>query len=204
MKNIKYSNDEMKKINGLYKLVIDDLYQLWEQAPLSEVNCKIDLGDSNPWIIEINDVGVNIHRWETTGRYTYQNIKYHLLAYQKNKLFNKIITHKNLEIPFDIKIAFTTKYKEIKEQLLKAMQKGLKTKEGIKQSLECVEKYINQDATIEIDFPSSINNHEIEVVEENGQKIGTINFGDRTIKIITNGDIVLVNKEKKPVKEKKK
>lgn len=53
---------------------------------------------------------------------------------------------------------------------------------------------------VKLDFPKTQNMHQIDVYEENGHTIGILNFGERTVKIITDGDIVLVrrDKEKQP------
>lgn len=62
-----------------------------------------------------------------------------------------------------------------------------------------------KEAIVEINMPNNIGLQKIEVVEEDGKKIGTINFGDQIIKIYTEGEIVLCNKnEEAKDKEKKK
>ncbi len=54
-----------------------------------------------------------------------------------------------------------------------------------------------------IDFPESIDKHTITLEEKDGKKIGTINFGERSIRIITSGNIVLeTQSEAKKVKKK--
>ena len=60
-----------------------------------------------------------------------------------------------------------------------------------------------ENAVIEFNFPPSIAEKEIEIEKKDGKTIGTINFGERSISIITDGDIVLVpklEKEKQKVK----
>lgn len=54
---------------------------------------------------------------------------------------------------------------------------------------------------VEIRFPKDSGKHVIEVTLEDGKTVGTIDFGDRTIRIITDGDIVLA---KPSLKEKTK
>lgn len=59
-----------------------------------------------------------------------------------------------------------------------------------------------REASIEFDFPSSIAPYEIEVTKKDGRTVGTIDFGDRTIRVITNGNIILTNREDQKIKRK--
>ena len=52
-------------------------------------------------------------------------------------------------------------------------------------------------------MPESKNPDLIEIKNEDGKNVGIIDFGDKSIKIITSGDIVLVNKEKETAKHKR-
>ena len=62
----------------------------------------------------------------------------------------------------------------------------------------------NKEAEVRIDLPESLNAKEIYVSEEGNKKVGVIDFGQQTIKIITEGNIVLVNKSKEEPKVKRK
>ncbi len=71
---------------------------------------------------------------------------------------------------------------------------------GIKEAMSKLRQA--REASIEFDFPSSVAPYEIEVTKEDGRTVGKIDFGDRTIKVITDGNIVLVNKEDQKIKRK--
>jgi len=54
-------------------------------------------------------------------------------------------------------------------------------------------------------LPETLNQHKLEVVEEDGKKVGTLNFGSISLKIITSGNVELVSKpEANKVKAKRK
>ncbi len=92
---------------------------------------------------------------------------------------------------------FCENYLENLELIKKEGEKYFQKNAGRKDLLDNIKKVENHFAgTIEFDFPESIAPKEITIEEDKGQKIGTINFGGRTIRIITDGDIVLVNKPK--------
>ena len=91
--------------------------------------------------------------------------------------------------------------KTIKEAIEQYQYDKNMVTDSVKSSLQELKRL--KDATIELDFPETLAQKEIEIEKKDGQTIGTINFGDRSIRIITNGDIVLVPKreeEKQKVK----
>ena len=57
------------------------------------------------------------------------------------------------------------------------------------------DKKIGDPAIIKFRCPDSMNVHELELKEENGKKIGYIDFGDMAVEIITNGSIVSITNE---------
>jgi len=95
-------------------------------------------------------------------------------------------------------------YNVIRQLLQREIENSSKEKDSIKASIQEIKKQYTKDATIELDLPPSQNVHEIEIIEEEGKNIGIINFGNRTIKIITDGDIVLVNRKKSKLQKYKK
>ncbi len=54
----------------------------------------------------------------------------------------------------------------------------------------------SKEVNIEFQYPDTMNMHELELKEENGRRVGLIDFGDMCVKILTNGDISLVQDEK--------
>ncbi len=102
-------------------------------------------------------------------------------------------------------LEFIKSYPENRKTIKEAIEQYKDDKnmvtDSIKSSLQELERL--KDASIELNFPETLAQKEIEIEKKDGQTIGTINFGDRSIRIITNGDIVLVPKreeEKQKVK----
>ena len=99
-------------------------------------------------------------------------------------------------------IVFINKYQEIRESIVSEIVKAQREKNVHIQKAKSIAELYKKDAQIEIELPESLNKHQIEVQEEDGRKIGTLNFGSLSIKIITTGDIELVHKDKGKVKQK--
>lgn len=136
----------------------------------------------------ISDSKIMIYQpmWDSQVKYT--------LEKRVGKIVNRNYTN------YEIALVFIKCYEKIREILIDRLESDTKTKQGFFEAIDKVNKKYNKDAEIEIDFPETLNKHSIEVQEAKGKKIGVINFGDRTIKIITTGDIVLIDKEE--IKEK--
>ena len=125
-----------------------------------------------------------------------------LTTRNKQKKYYKNLNYKQ-------KSEFIRNYSYIREKVISGIE-NLKTQaESIKKEHENEMKKINEIgqlyhgvSDVEIDLPQTTNQQQIEVTEENRKKIGTINFGHQTIRIITDGDIVVVNKDAEKVKRK--
>ena len=97
------------------------------------------------------------------------------------------------------RIEFIERYPENRKVIEEVIQNAKSTQNelinGVKSSLQELDRI--KSAAIELDFTETLSQKEIEVEKKDGQTIGTINFGERSIHIITNGDIALVPKREK-------
>lgn len=104
---------------------------------------------------------------------------------------------------WDICLDFVINYPNIRQDLIFEIEKEKRKErdhcEVIDENIELAKTKLHnlKDAIIELNFPETLDQKEIEVEKKDGQTIGTINFGERSIRIITNGDIVLVPKREK-------
>jgi len=104
----------------------------------------------------------------------------------------------------EILIAFLEEYPEVRKRVAYAIELNEKKhveemarkKEDQEKTLERlrdIQNRCNNMATIEIQMPKTNNQHEIEIKEKNGSKIGTIKVNGLTLKIITSGDVKITN-----------
>ena len=199
MKKIKYTQNEIKQLQNALSVIIDDLESLWKISPLEEISvpvflpcfssCYSDKDVTNYWRLIMDEQGIYLSH--KNGRYKYN--------FAKRIGFGKITKYLSIH---EQDIIFIKEYPDIRNLIVREIQLA-KTRK--KENLDIADQIANmykKDATIEIELPESLNKHQIEVQEEDGRKIGTLNFGSLSIKIITTGDIELVHKDKGKVKQK--
>ena len=209
---MKYTKEEKKKIEKAYEIVISDLNKIWQQCDEEQLEFVVD----SVWKISEN-INTKHHMRFVYGWclvLTKRN------AYIENRTEDIIldrITLANSDIRGQLKpcckeielvVGFIEAYPKIRERAIRKIEKNIIEKETQKESdiqrkkeqLENIRKVTqtyNKEASIEIDLPKTQNQHQLVVTEEEGRTIGTLDFGGRTIKVITDGDIVLVRKSKK-------
>ena len=198
MSNIHYTQKEKKEINDLYEKALDDLWDLWQTSSINEIRIRLAGEEQNndKWYFYISDKQINL----STSAYMNHTIIYQLAAPQKK--WGKTLLIKNKETTDAKKLFFLKQYEFIREKMLLRLEYAAKQKEETKEFLGNLKKKLNPESNVEIDFGNSTNLYPIEIVEEDGKTIGTINFGNQTIKIITEGDIVLIDKRNNKQKKK--
>ena len=198
MDNLKYSKEEIKCFEETLSTILDDLENLWKIGALKKISINMafpELTDcfedikSNYWSFNMDEEGFYFK--EKSG------IKKCIFA---DRLRNGELI-KYLEIN-EQDIVFINKYQNIRKSIVSKIKKAQRKKNVHIQKAKSIAELYKKDATIEIELPESLNKHQIEVQEEDGRKIGTLNFGSLSIKIITTGDIELVHKDKGKVKQK--
>lgn len=110
-------------------------------------------------------------------------------------------------LDYDFYYKFTNLYGDGREsirEMIKSQIKAIKAQDtdiadNIKENREKYEK----QASIIIDMPETIDQKEITITTSGDKKIGTIDFGDRIIQIITTSDIVLKSHDEETDKVKK-
>ena len=199
MKKIKYTPNETKQLQNALSLIIDDLESLWKMSPLEEISvpvflpcfssCYRDKDVTNYWRFIMDEQGIYLSH--KNDRYRYD--------FAKRIGFGKITKYLAIN---EQDIIFMKEYQDIRKLIVTEIQVAKMRK---KEDLDIANKIANmykKDATIEIDLPETLNKHQIEVQEEDGRKIGTLNFGSISVRIITTGDIELVHKDKEKQKRK--
>ena len=199
MKKIKYTQNEIKQLQNALNAIIDDLESLWRISSLEEISvpvllhgfssCYRDKEVTNFWRFIMDEQGIYLSHKDDRYRY--------ILA--KRIGFGKISKYLTIH---EQDIIFMKEYKDIRKLIIEEIEVAKMRK---KENLDIADQIANmykKDAQIEIELPESLNKHQIEVQEEDGRKIGTLNFGSLSIKIITTGDIELVHKDKEKQKRK--
>lgn len=189
MEELKFTKEEKKELQKTMNILLEDLRELSDCSQTEEI--IIDMYRYIPnerWNLIIDDKKISL-RARITGE---EKVLHRKQALGKNQ------RHIAPEISFN----FIKNYESIRQAVEYKVKSGIKIKDAGFETLKKMNQKYDKEAAIEIDLPPTNNQYPLEVTEENGQKIGTLNFGERTIKIITNGAIVLVDKTNAKVKEK--
>jgi len=184
--------ESIKLLEETMKTLVEDMRTLWALYPYGAIKIKIKLnldGYGDSWSLIINDKKIEI-REENNNNNT--------------RLDKKIITkRKYSDGELEAHTQFIKQYDTIREKIVETIKKKIKEVEYNKEVFHDYRRKYEKEASIELDLPKSMNQHELQIEEKDGKKIGTIDFGGRTIRIITDGDIVLVKKESISKRKKK-
>lgn len=190
---VRFTEKEKKEIDKTYKKVIKSLWKIWEISPVTSIELRLDLDDSGKkdWRFEISD---NNPIWLYDPSCSTH-------WYKISEIRNSKVFYCDIELELKRKILLN--YENIKSLLLEKMKEGLEKRAITQKRMDEINKMLDRnEASIEIDFPYQ-NQQQIKVTCENGKTIGTLDFGDRIIKFITSGNIVLVNQKDKDVVKRK-
>jgi len=192
MEEIKLSKEQRQEIKKTLSHVLKDIQELYNMSNMKKI--KIDL--YRVWDIE------------HAGFYLEMEKKSFLIKQIYDFALTKTVA--NLDNRSDILrtnsdywylLNFLNSYEKIREKIISEIERDNRKKARFQDSktsmlkkLEELNKRYDKEATIDIELPPTVNQHQIEVTRVDGNNVGVINFGERTIKIVTNGDIVLVDK----------
>lgn len=179
--NVRLSEEEKSQISTVYKAVLADIDSLRQQ-----------------W--QIRKLRVNAHSYSTFFKVRKYNDA-HLIIDGHNLCLSCDSTNKsvNLRKVRNVyqKLEFISEYSRIRNRIINQVSSLDEAKARIAKIVK------SDDAIVEMEFPESINQNVVEVKKEDGRIVGTIDFGGKLVRIVTDGNIVLENREE-DVKVKKK
>jgi len=203
--NIKltFTDEEMSKMEETLSLLISDMRSLFEISPLIEIEIPFMIRDEK-WHLYINKEGIVI----VYGRLHGVHYDTWILE-KKEKIYNGAIRMKQqpLKDPKQIMdiINFMSQYESIRYDIEEQIRKYQEQKDFYNTKIDELRHKYDKEAIIELEMhnlqrgprPSLI------VKQEDNSTIGTVNMGYGTIKIITKGDIKLINQSDLIDKQKK-
>lgn len=172
-----------KEIKKTMELLVKDMRSLYQIYPYEniEVGISMIVGDYGDfWNLVITGESIKLYSNK------HDNVT-HLERKGKHKL---IYTAGELEAHYKFIMQYDGIHNRI-ENIVRSRAKNSSL--SIAKMKEYQQKY-SKEATIEIEVPETINQHTLEVTEENGQKIGKLNFNGLTLKIIASDSVKIVNK----------
>jgi len=196
-----FTKDDKENIKKSLTLITDDIRSMWESSQVESIRIELNLNKDDRFsgshtYLEVTDKKIGIHE------YWYDDHKYY--PFERKGRRKSIKTIGNYHIAF----FFIKDYDEIiRPKIEQELKKGLSSREMGFEKLEAVKQQYDKHAEVLFEVGQSNNSPIIVLSEEEGNNIGTLYLGNRTLKIIVDGPIKIINnadqKELANVKRKK-
>lgn len=200
---IKYNKEELNTIKSAYNKILDDMDLLWEKSEIEEIELRIYFGktQNNGLPHDLGKIAYLVFN-DQEIRMEYRNFRLsRIINIEKRNRRGK--PSRNYDV--STMEALLEKYSEIREILKGKIEESISDKKRKIDLFKSIDEQYSKEANIELSLPETLNQHKLEVVEEDGKKVGTLNFGSISLKIITSGNVELVSKpEANKVKAKRK
>lgn len=197
---IRYNTDEQNTMKSAYNKILDDMDLLWEKSETDNIELLVYLGKkekkgyphslSKIAYLIFNDRGIKLE---------YRNfMPYKVVVVEKRNRLGK--PSRNYDVA--TMEALLESYSDIREELKKEIKESIDDKNRKVTLFKSIDDQYSKEANIELTLPETLNPHSISLQQEEGKSIGEIRMGSGTIRIITNGSIVVANHEQVKVKRK--
>lgn len=225
MENLDFTEDEKKYIKETFDIVLDDLREIYKLTSQPTICVEIQLKGSKKYLLCLSETKIALltlnssvlaYEWEKLWIEDKANLIYNgnLLLETRYKKVGKrrkkdtieySVSRKKINDLDDLEIItkFIFQYDEIRAKTIKAIELQHGAKNDFFSELAKIRTKYGGEVIVDLGVGKTQNMQKIELEEENGKKIGTIDFGDRLVKIITEGDIVLTKIERTKEKIKK-
>lgn len=205
MTTYQFTEEEKVYLSKTLKLVLEDLDAIREISPLNAIELGFEVGgEENPWVLSIDKDRINLIK----NRYCF--CKFEELI-EKKKGFNKVSEYVHdtdvdsyTVLGQNMVLRFLAQYGEIRKKIIDEIKVKSDEKEDFMDSIRQLRTNFTSEVYVDFGDNQTQNVKELEVVEKDGKKIGTIDFGQKIVKIITEGDIVLTHTERAKEKLKTK
>ena len=183
MGKLVFTNEEKREIEKSIGLIMDDIRNMWQHTKVNHIMVGLSQVLNDSWNLEIDDKEICLTKlW-------YDDVKKY--QFEKNKRKGSIKKVPSFELAFNIIKHYDESIRPLVEQEIKESiaQKG----EGF-EKIEAVKQQYDKHAEIAFEVGDSNNPPIIVLGEEDGKNIGTLYLGNRSLKIIVDGPIKIINK----------
>ena len=190
---LSFTESEKEIIRNTLKLMIKDIDGLWSHDMCSKICIPVTLENidkyyegypDNGWMLTLTKDNYIVNNNRTDHRF--------LIVSKKNN--EERIEHTDYIGAVDVMIL--KEYPNIRKFIVAAIKDASARKNETLEYIRNLGEQIKAQTTIEIDLPQTNNKQTIEVTQENGQKIGTLKFGEMSLRIITNPGVDIEFKNK--------
>ena len=181
--HIRLNEEEKAQINEVYKGVIADIDSLCQKG-------------------QIRKLRVDAHSYTTFFKDRYYKYTNANLVINGNSISlssassKKSVDLRTVQNVYQ-KLEFILEYGSIRNRIINQINVSSEHKTHIAKTIK------SDDAIVEMELPESINQNVIEVTKEDGRIVGTIDFGGKLVRIVTDGNIVLEDRTKEEKQKNK-
>lgn len=221
MSNLTFTEEEKQYIKETLDIILDDIREIYKLIPQTVVFVQFNLEEEGLCFLGIDASTISLLNKCSKDAEWYEANAYSYLYRQADVILEEetIITlpkkHKKDDPKRALQIKrnqitdnnknlfiarFLTKYDEIRKQLIQRAELLQNEKKDLLKEIQMIRTKYSGEVLVDLGTLPTQNRQKVELEEENGKKVGTIDFGTRLVKIITEGDIVLTKIER--VKEK--
>lgn len=203
---IQYTNKQKKEITKAMKFISRDIMRLIHKAKISSLNFKMKFKNGHSY-------NGNDHK---TQYFFKDNASWHIIYdgrlnrlclyvagedphyYDYIVLWKKSYLKKLRNSLWAVCLDFAINYPNIRQDLVSRIEEKSSETNAYNSWLDGYIKVAKgrlsnlKNAVIEFNFPETLDQEKIQIYKKNGQTIGTIDFSESSISIITDGNIVLV------------
>ena len=197
MQSYNFNKDELGYLKDTLRLVLEDINEIYETSELEIISIDfLTHSEQERWKLITSDYKLTLKRDEqflaefARIKPTKQSKGHYEYNYQWTNFGYNVI------------LRFLASYKDIRKTLLETAQNGLNSKETLMDELRKLRTNFTKEVYVDFGTNNTQNQHALEVTEQDGKQIGTINFGQKTVKIISEGEIVLTHTKRAEEKVK--
>lgn len=191
MTKISFTKDEKKEIISSLRVITKDLRELWKLSQTEEIEITLPYevqSYRDCYYLRMDDKRIEITDIIHDDRYLLEKV---------NSFGQSILTT-------DIRLAFEIckSYEKIRREVESEIKKGLEIKKYGLEELNRVKRRYIQESEVEVTLPKTMNQQELVLTSEDGRNVGILDFGNSIVKIVTDGEIKVVNHHESKVKIK--
>ena len=198
-----FTKAQERKINKELKKVVNDMLKILKESGLKEITIFYQMINKiDPSLFVGNFLNGDLRLIIKSDDIMLRGIEHSWWKLYMDKKLTLMDKDKQKKVP--VACQFLMNYAQNRPRIIEAATLGKEEKETIsskvdkqlEEGISHIEQVLKDEVLVEFNLPETTDQKQIELHNENGVNIGIIDFGGKTVKIITTGDIVLVNREK--------
>ena len=209
MKQIEFNIEEISYLKETLGVVLKDIREIYNITDQQNLFIEANIAEKNNYLLWIDSERITLVNMQNNPKdcvidFCYSSMWYDFgLSYfiLKEKGIDSYDWYKSpmtfSQNPYlEVVYGFVIGYEQTRKNLIEHIEGIHNKKEEFINRLNQVRGKFGNEVFVDFGTNNSLNMRPLEITEEDGKKVGTIDFGSRIVKIITEGDIVLTKVEK--------